>query len=149
MVHWIKLLNLSPTESYDCFNHTIAVGFIWENIVANVSYMLWCCLLSGRTNGRATSHAIMLYHHNDIIMGGMASQITSLTIVYSIVNSDADQRKHQSSASLAFVRGIHRWSVNSPHKWPVTRKMFPFDIVIMLYKDQSQEYPQKNIWFHL
>ena len=61
----------------------------------------------------------------------MASLITSLTIVYSIVNSDADQRKHQSTASLAFVRGIHRWPVNSPHKWPVTRKMFPFDDVIM------------------
>ena len=61
----------------------------------------------------------------------MASQITSLTIVYSTVHSGADQRKHQSSASLAFVRWIHRWSVNSPHKWPVTRKMFPFDDVIM------------------
>ena len=42
-----------------------------------------------------------------------------------------DQRKHQRSASLAFVRGIHRGPVNSPHKWPVTRKMFPFDDVIM------------------
>ena len=42
-----------------------------------------------------------------------------------------DQRKHQSSALLAFVRGIHRWPVNSPHTWPVTRKMFPFDDVIM------------------
>ena len=42
-----------------------------------------------------------------------------------------DQRKRQSSASLAFVRGIHRWPVNSPHKWPVTRQMFPFDDVIM------------------
>ena len=42
-----------------------------------------------------------------------------------------DQRKHQSSASLAFVRGIHRWPVNSPHKGPVTRKMFPFYDVIM------------------
>ena len=61
----------------------------------------------------------------------MASQITSLAIVYSIVYSDADQRKHQSSASLAFVRGNHRGPVNSPHKWPVTRKMFPSDDVIM------------------
>ena len=55
-------------------------------------------------------------------MNAIASQITSLTIVYSIVYSHADQRKHQSSASLAFVRGIHRGLVNSPHKWPVTRK---------------------------
>ena len=62
----------------------------------------------------------------------MASQITSLTIVYSNVYSGSDQRKHQSSVSLAFVRGIHRWPVNSPHNGPVTRKMFPFDDVIML-----------------
>ena len=48
----------------------------------------------------------------------------SLRIVYSTVHACGDQRKHQSSASLAFVRGIHRWPVNSPHKGPVTRKMF-------------------------
>ena len=70
-------------------------------------------------------------HYCDVIMSPIAFQITSLTIVYSIVFSDADQRKHQSSASLAFVWGIHRGPVNSPHKWPVTRKMFPFDDVIM------------------
>ena len=57
---------------------------------------------------------------------------TSLTIVYSTVYSGADQRKYQSSASLAFVRGIHWGPVNSPHKWPVTRKMFPFDDVIVI-----------------
>ena len=71
------------------------------------------------------------HHYGDVIMGTIASQITSLTIVYSTVYSGADQRKHQSSASLAFERGIHRGPVNSPHKWPVTRKMFPFDDVIM------------------
>ena len=64
-------------------------------------------------------------------MSTMVPQITSLTTVYSTVYSGADQRKHQSSASLAFVRGIHRSSVDSPHKGPVTRKMFPFDDVIM------------------
>ena len=64
-------------------------------------------------------------------MSAMVSQITSLAIVYSIVYSGADQRKHQSSASLAFVRGIHRWPVNSLHKGPVTWKKFPFDDVIM------------------
>ena len=63
-------------------------------------------------------------HYSDVIMGTMVSQITNFTIVSSTVYSSADQRKHQSSASLAFVRGIHRWPVNSPHKWPVTRKMF-------------------------
>ena len=71
------------------------------------------------------------YHYDDVIMGAIASQITSLTIVYSTVYSGADQSKHQSSASLAFVWGIHRGPVNCPHKWPVTRKMFPFDDVIM------------------
>ena len=73
-----------------------------------------------------------IYHYDDVIMDAIASQITSLTIVYSTVYSDADQRKHQSSASLAFVWRIHRWPVNSPQKWPVTRKMFPFDDVIMI-----------------
>ena len=99
----------------------------------------------------------------DVIMSPMASQITSLTIVYSTVYSGADQRKHQSSASLAFVRGIHRWPVNSPHKGPVTRKMFPFDDVIMLHLDlslslphisQSSSHvldnPNENLnWFHI
>ena len=70
-------------------------------------------------------------HYGDVLMGAIASQITSLAIVYSTVYSDADQRKHQSSASLPFVRGIHRGPMNSPYKWPVMRKMFPFDDVIM------------------
>ena len=77
---------------------------------------------------------VMARHYNDVIMGTIASQITSLTIVYSTVYSDADQRKHQSSASLAFVWGIRRGPVNSPHKWPVTRNMFPLDDVIMAWK---------------
>ena len=70
-------------------------------------------------------------HYNDVIMGAMAYLITSLTIICSAVYSGADQRKHESSASLAFVRGIHRWPVNSPHKGQVTRKIVPFDDVIM------------------
>ena len=70
-------------------------------------------------------------HYDDVIIGAMASQITSLAIVYSTVYSGAGQSKHQSSESLAFVWGIHRWPVNSPHKWHVTRKMFPFDDVII------------------
>ena len=95
-------------------------------------------------------------------MSEVASQITSLTIVYSNVYSVADQRKHQSYASLAFVRGIHRKPVNSPHKGPVTRKMFPFDDVIMsiyniqyisnpiteyfnLWDRHSIQYPNDNI----
>ena len=72
-------------------------------------------------------------HYNDVIMSSMASKITSLKIVYSTGYSRADQRKHQSSASLAFVWGIHRSPVNSPHKGPVTRNFFPFDDVIMCF----------------
>ena len=71
-------------------------------------------------------------HYIDVIINTMESQITSLTIVYSTVFPGADQRKHQSSASLAFVRGIHRWPVDSPHKGPVTWKMVSFDDVIMI-----------------
>ena len=70
-------------------------------------------------------------HYRDVIIGAMASQITSITIVYATVYSGADQRKHQSSVSLAFVRGIHLSPVNSPHKESVALKMFPFDDVIM------------------
>ena len=64
-------------------------------------------------------------------MGAMVYQITSLTIVYSTIYSGTDQSKNQSSVSLAFVQGIHRGPMNSPHKWPVMWKMFPFDDVIM------------------
>ena len=70
-------------------------------------------------------------HNNRVIMGAMASQITSRTIVYPTVYSGLDRRNHQSSASLAFVR----WPVNPPYKEPVTRKMFPFDDVIMMIID--------------
>ena len=64
-------------------------------------------------------------------MSTMASQITGVSIVCTAVYSGVDQRKHQSSVSLAFVRGIHRSPVNSPHKGSVTRKMLPFDGMIM------------------
>ena len=64
-------------------------------------------------------------------MSAIASQITSVSIVYLVVCTGADQVKHQSSTSLAFLREIHRWPVNSPHKGPLTQKMFPFDDVIM------------------
>ena len=73
----------------------------------------------------------MILHYSDAIMSAIASQITSLAIVYSTVYSGPDQIKYQTSASLAFVSRIYRWPVNSPHKGLVTRKMFPFDDVVM------------------
>ena len=75
------------------------------------------------------THSHSLADYNDVIMSAMVSQITTVSIVCLTVCSCADQRKHQSSASLAFVRGIHRWPVSSPPKGPVTRQMFPFDDV--------------------
>ena len=86
------------------------------------------CLLF--TPRKALHYALV--HYDDVIMTMLASQITSPTVVYSIVYSGVNQRKYQSSASLAFVREIDRGPVNFPHKWPVTRKMFPFDDVIMI-----------------
>ena len=70
-------------------------------------------------------------------MSAMTSQITGVSIVYSTVCSGADERKYQSSVSLAFVGGIHQWPVNSPQKGKITLKMFPFDDVIMLYSVHS------------
>ena len=97
--------------------------------------LAWFPLAEGNTNLSAIMLSLcvsLAHHYDDVIMGAVVSLITSLRIIYSIVYSDADQRKHQNSASLAFVWGIHRGPVNSPHKWPVTRKMFPFDDVIMM-----------------
>ena len=88
---------------------------------------------NGEGRPEANHNKTQQNHYNDVIMSAIAPQITSLTIVCSAVYSGADQRKHQSTASLAFVRGIHRWLVNSPNKGPVTRKMFPFDDVIMTW----------------
>ena len=92
---------------------------------------------------------VLSFHYGDVIMSAVASLFTSVSIIYSTVCSGADQRKHQSSSSLAFVRGIHRWQVNSPLIRPVTRKMFPFDDVIMLqtkiYIRQNQ-YPELWVW---
>ena len=81
-------------------------------------------------------------------MSAMASQITSLTIVYSTIYSGADQRKHQICASLAFVWEIHRWPANYPHKGPVTRIMFPFDDIIMdtIICHEYQQNSQKPLY---
>ena len=115
---------------------------------------IWrCCLctlsaINLRYGWAMTSwrHHCRYPHYCDVTMGSIASLTTSLTSVYSTVQSGADQRKHQSSASLAFVWGSHRRPVNSQHKWPVTRKMLSFADVIML-----TAYPYRNqaISYHL
>ena len=103
------------------------LGLYWK-------WKVWDAYLSFTKDLRIIGNAaaeVFVAPYNNIIMGAIASQITSITIVYLIVYSDADQRKHQSSTLLSFVRGIHRGPVNSPHKWPVSLKRFPFDDVIM------------------
>ena len=106
------------------FNLLIQKHHLWgQNLPKALSLLLSKCL--------TISCYIVERYYNGVIMDMMASQITSPTITYSTVYSGADQRKHQSSASLAFVRGIHQSLVNSPHKWPVTQEIFPFDDVIM------------------
>ena len=99
---------------------------VW-NMVSKIQYKTWFIFCSSKDIFNINTH------YDDVIMTMLASQITSLAVVYSIVYSGVNQRKHQSSASLAFVREIHRGPVNFPHKWPVTRKMFPFDDVIMWF----------------
>ena len=87
-----------------------------RNSVCSIKYthvsVVWFCGCAKRS---------LQWRHNK---RDCVSSLTSLTMVYSTVYSGADQRKHQSSALLAFVRGFHRWLVNSPHKRSVTRKSF-------------------------
>ena len=90
----------------------------------------------------------VIQHYSDVIMSASVSQITGVLIVCTTVCSDASQIKHQSSAAIAFVRGIHRWPANFPHKGPATRKMFPFDDVIMfpLFHMNVIVYPCHKFW---
>ena len=106
------------------FLWNVAVHFIWISCFMLCYKQYVALTISRGIFSPKTSH------YSDVTMGVIASLVTSLTIVYSTVYSGADQRKHQSSASLAFVRGIHRWAENYPHEWPVTRNLFPFDDVI-------------------
>ena len=122
---FVRVIHRSPVNSPHKGQWRGALMFAF--IYACIS--LWCVL--GYFTGTGEVSVKLPLHYDDAIMGAIASQITSLTIVFSTVYSGADQSKHQSSASLAFVWRIHRGPVNSPHKWPVTRKLFPFDDVIM------------------
>ena len=133
-VNWARAVGIDINinqNPLDLFLYDINHGGIWIwNPHESLSVIPVYC--TGNSPWLAHRQAVLgvrvtlATHYSDVIMGAMASKITSLTIVYSTVYSGADQRKHQSSASLAFVRVIHRGPVNSPHKWPVTRKMFPF-----------------------
>ena len=112
---------------------SIARSYGVKNIIAISEHLIWIEFMNTSYKINLRWKPYLTCHYNDVIMGAMASQITSLAIVCSNVYSGADQRKHQSSASLAFVGGNHRGPMNSRHKWPVTRKMFPFDDVIICW----------------
>ena len=99
--------------------------------ISNVLFRPQCGNLQPQMRYLRRAWLLLVWHHRDVIMSAMESQITGVLIVYSTICSGADQTKHQTSASLALVRGIHRWPVNSPHKGSVTRKMCPFHDVIM------------------
>ena len=148
MIARIRVLHLDIIIKSEVWPICLCLGLGHETLVCAVClsvflwkrFPYWWPFVKGITVMKERTFFIIQY--NDVIMGTMASQITSLTIVYSTVYSGTDQRKHQSSASLAFVRGIHRSPVNSTHKGPVTRKMFPFDDVIMIigiYSCKSQQ----------
>ena len=153
-IHWYR--NVSNPHWYKwprwLNDNTQVTGFIPDNVIMKWLHkphiLITCPLCWKHVRSRLNvisgpqRERLVHGHYCDVIMGAMASQIISLTIVYLTVYSGADQRKQQSSASLAFVRGIHRWPVNSPHKWPATRKMFPFDDIIM-------ESERSQIWTRL
>ena len=111
-------------------------GEAWVTSYPVMAVITWNCCRSQnkrvpwfQSNDRNAPYNFQQY--SDVLTNAMASQLTGVLIVCPNVRSGTDQRKHQSSASLAFVRGIHRWRVYSPHKGPVTRKTFPFYDIIM------------------
>ena len=109
-----------PSERY---HHNITLLSHW-NWGSNTRYLSSILLWQWE-------HWLQKMHYSDAILSAMASQITGVSMVSSTVFPGAYQRKHQCSASLALVREIHRWPLNSPHKGPITKEMFPFDDVIM------------------
>ena len=77
------------------------------------------------------------HHYSEVIMRAMASRVFAQPSV---------QRKDQSSTSLAFVRGIHPWLVDSPHKGPATWQIFQFDDVIMILNHPDDAGGSTHIW---
>ena len=127
---YIYIYTYINSHSHTYITHVHCWGWGWGWGLTFMYFLFGAMIYWSRRLMRLSPFNVS-FHQNDVIMGAMASQITSLTIVYSTVYSGAVQRKHQSSVSLAFVRGSHRWPVNSPHKWAVTREMFPFGDVVL------------------
>ena len=124
--HWYHIFHDFCLYYIHSQNHIFCSAFL-ETLITYEYYSLnsYCKTVTDVVSFGAL---VTYTHYSDVIMSVIASQITSLTIIYSTVYSDTDQRKHQSSAALSFVRGIHRWPGNSPQKGPVTRKIMIFCI---------------------
>ena len=120
---WYSICPLNATKQFKVWSleHNEIHLYNCQSISTEWFLNYWWLLIIGFNNGLAHFRQ-WAFHYNDVIMSTIASQITSLMIVYSDIYSGADQRKHQSSTSLAFVQGIHQGPVNSLHKWPVTWK---------------------------
>ena len=128
---------------------------------AMMCWLFWLIILRNHEHilAQVIIPPLLQWHHNEC--NGISYH---QSIICSTICSGTHQRKHQSSASLAFVRGSkHRWLVDSPHKGPVKRKMFPFDDIIMWWSgtgicnhhdDQSQPahlkpLPTSYIYLHV
>ena len=113
--HWFEeqvSIELPSTAIYPIFKWFTMVWRGWEDtgiVIPKMATRWYTPLIITSVNPRS-------YHYSDVILRAMASQITGVSMVYSTICSGSDQRKHQRSASLAFVRGIHRSSVNSPQR---------------------------------
>ena len=130
IIQWFLERNCSD----QCFTKICSIAFNWHH---RKSWFVFKWLLASQhVCWHVVDPATLRWRHNGR---------DSVTIIYSTVYSDTDQRKHQSSASLVFVWGIHRGQVNSPHKWPVTRKMFPFDDVITNTSGGWQDFPDNKV----
>ena len=112
-----------PSFALCQWNPPVTVGFSsHRGSYAETVFMAWCL--------RVVAEFALQWRYNEH---------DGVFIVCSTVGSRADQRKNQSSPSLVFVRGNHRWPVNSLQKKPATRKIYPFDDIIM-------EYSSRKLW---
>ena len=133
----------SPNGIFE-WNHLKVTFFYFQSVNDCVTQLsmphLLMCFLHHTTHVQPCSVSSQWRHNGRWRLKSTASRLFTQSYY-----SAADQRKHQSSASLALVRGIHRGPVNSPHKWPVTRKMFPFDDVIMIPHDTEKYGPPATL----
>ena len=119
---------------------SVAIWRQWVTAIENWAPIPYMNFISG-------SFQLINSYYNNVIISAKAPQISGLMVIFSTVYSDADQRKYQSSASLAFVRGIHRWPVYDPQKKASNAEKFPFDDVIMIHSwfmNMAQWFQTKN-----